>query len=64
MYLKSHLIDVDAIRCDDFDTYFRNRANAIYDLIENATGKKVAGRENVNTNSIDDVIIEEQEIFL
>lgn len=63
-YLESHLIDVDAIRCDDFDTYFKNRANAIYDLIENATGKKVAGRENVNTNSIDDVIIEEQEIFL
>lgn len=64
IYLESHLIDVDAIRCDDFDTYFRNRANAIYDLIENATGKKVAGRENVITNSIDDVIIEEQEIFL
>ena len=63
-YLESHLIDVNAIRCDDFDTYFKNRANAIYNLIENATGKKVAGRENVNTDLIDDVIVEEQEIFL
>ena len=24
-YLESHLIDVNAIRCDDFDTYFKNR---------------------------------------
>ena len=62
--MESHLIDVNAIRCDDFDTYFKNRANAIYNLIENATGKKVAGRENVNTDLIDDVIVEEQEIFL
>lgn len=63
-YLKSHLIDVDAIRSDDFATYFTNRAEAIYDLIEKATGKDVAGRENANAESVEDVIIEEQEIYL
>lgn len=63
-YLKSHLIDVDAIRNNDFATYFAKRANAIYDLIEKSTGKEVAGRENQNSNSVDDTIIEEQEIYL
>ena len=63
-YLESHLIDVEAIRSDNFDTYFQNRANAIYDLIEKATGKIVAGRENKEADSNDEVGDEEQEIFL
>lgn len=63
-YLESHLIDVEAIRSDNFDTYFQNRTNAIYDLIEMATGKTVAGRENKETDSNDEVGDEEQEIFL
>ena len=63
-YLESHLVDVDAIRNDDFDTYFTNRANAIYDLIEKATGKKVAGRDNANKDAAEDITLEEQEIFL
>lgn len=64
-YLKSHLIDVEAIRKDDFATYFTNRADAIYDLIEKATGKMVAGRENKDAYSNDeDAVIEEQEIYL
>lgn len=63
-YLESHLIDVEAIRRDDFDTYFQNRANAIYDLIKTATGKPVAGRENNDTDLNDEVVTEEQEIFL
>ena len=58
-YLKSHLIDVESIRSDNFDTYFQNRANAIYDLIEKATGKTVAGRENKDTDSNDEIVIEE-----
>lgn len=63
-YLKSHMIDVEAIRNNDFATYFAKRANAIYDLIEKSTGKEVAGRENQNSDSIDETIIEEQEIYL
>lgn len=63
-YLESHLIDVDAIRNDDFDTHFVNRANSIYDLIEKATGKEVAGRNNANANITEEVVTEEQEIFL
>lgn len=43
--LRSHQIDVEAIRSDDFDTYFDKRFNSLLDLIENATGKSVNGRE-------------------
>lgn len=43
--LLSHQIDVDAIRADNFDTYFENRFNALLNLIEGATGKPVSGRE-------------------
>ena len=43
--LLSHQIDVDAIRADNFDTYFENRFNALLNLIEDATGKPVSGRE-------------------
>lgn len=63
-YLKSHLIDVDAIRRDDFDTYFKKRAEAIYDLIENATGKEVAGRDITTLELNDETNIEEPEIFI
>ncbi len=63
-YLKSHLIDVDAIRRDDFDTYFKKRAEAIYDLIENATGKEVAGRDTTTLELNDETNIEEPEIFI
>ena len=64
--LESHLIDVDAIRRDDFDAYFKNRANALYNLIEKATGKAVAGRDEVISDLIEDNNdnIEEIEIFL
>lgn len=64
IYLKSHLIDVDSIRRDDFYTYFKKRAEAIYDLIENATRKAVAGRDTTTLESNDDTSIEEQEIFI
>ena len=39
------MIDVDAIRADDFETYFFKRRNALLDLVEQATGKSVAGRD-------------------
>ena len=43
--LASHQIDVNAIRADDFDTYFIKRQQSLLDLIEKATGKEVSGRE-------------------
>jgi hypothetical protein len=49
-YLASHQIDVDAIRQDDFATYFENRRQALLTLIETVTGKPVAGREEKITN--------------
>ncbi len=45
LYLASHQIDVEAIRHDDFATYFEKRKQALLDLIEKATGKPVSGRE-------------------
>lgn len=49
-YLQSHQIDVEAIRSDDFDTYFEKRRQALLDLIEKATGKPVSGRDELTTN--------------
>ena len=43
-YLSSHQIDVEAIRNDDFYTYFEKRKQALLDLVERATGKPVSGR--------------------
>jgi len=64
-FLASHLINVDAIRNDDFDTYFKERANSLYDLIENATGKPIAGREDSNVDNIDDIVTDtEEEIYI
>lgn len=48
IYLASHQIDVEAIRNDDFDTYFKGRRDALLDLIEQATGKPISGRDDFN----------------
>lgn len=45
-WLASHQIDVDAIRANDFDTYFSKRQEALLNLIELATGKEISGRED------------------
>lgn len=45
LYIASHQIDVEAIRKDDFDTYFEKRRQALLNLIEKATGKPIAGRD-------------------
>jgi hypothetical protein len=50
--LASHLIDVSAIRADDFDTYFIQRAKMIVGLIEGAMGKPVSGKETDETVSV------------
>jgi len=47
--IESHLIDYNALVANDFDTYFVDRAKKLLDLIENATGKKIADRNAENT---------------
>jgi len=48
-HLKTHLIDIVAVRHDDFDGFIVNRAKALLDLIQSATGKAVAGRDSEET---------------
>jgi hypothetical protein len=43
--LVTHVIDVYAIRSDNFELYFENRRQRLLDLIEHATGKSVSGRD-------------------
>lgn len=40
--LKSHMIDPDALFSDNFEHFFEHREEALIDLIEMATGKRVA----------------------
>ena len=47
----------------NFETYFEKRENAIFDLIEKATGKEVAGR-NKKLENVDDSMFDEEELFL
>lgn len=44
--LGSHRIDPVAVRQDDFHGFFRLRAMALLDLIEEATGKPMSGRDS------------------
>lgn len=38
-YLRSHLIDPDTLRVDDFDSFIADRQKRLLRLIEHATGK-------------------------
>ena len=44
--LSSQCIDIDAIRNDDFETYYRKRKACLISLIEQATGNPVTGKED------------------
>lgn len=48
-FLASHIIPVTQLRADDFDGFIRLRAVALLDLIEQATGKAVPGRDSEET---------------
>jgi hypothetical protein len=37
--LKTHLIDVDAIRSDNFEDFFEKRKQALYKKIQRAMGQ-------------------------
>jgi hypothetical protein len=49
-FLVSHVIPVTELRADDFDGFIRRRASALLGLIEDATGKAVAGRDSEETS--------------
>ena len=63
--LTSHVIDMDAIKSDDFQTFFSKRREALLQRIENATGKKIlreTDQEIVKTlKEEEDLWIEEEE---
>lgn len=42
-FIRSHCVDAEALRKDDFDTFFKERAFSLCKLIEKATGKSVQG---------------------
>lgn len=48
-FLTSHVIPVQALRSDDFDTFVRQRAAALLKLIEQAMGKAITGRDSEET---------------
>lgn len=48
-FLSSHVIPVQALRSDDFNTFIRQRASALLKLIEQAMGKAIAGRDSEET---------------
>lgn len=43
-FISSHSINVDSLRSDDFDTFYKERADSLCELIEDATGKSVDGK--------------------
>ena len=45
-YLESHYLDVSCCRNDDFERFIICRAKKLLDIIENATGKVISGRDS------------------
>ena len=45
-YLESHMLDVSAMRNDDFNSHILKRAKRLLDAIENAIGKTISGRDS------------------
>lgn len=50
-YVKSHLLDVQCCRSDNFDSFIIQRAIKLLDAIEAATGKPVSGRDSADVIS-------------
>lgn len=48
-FLQTHVIPVDSLRSDDFHEFICQRAKALLELIETATGKQIAGRDSQET---------------
>ena len=45
-YLQSHLINPVFLMNNDFDSFIASRAGCLLDAVENATGKKILGRDS------------------
>lgn len=45
-YLKTHLLNVDAMKTDDFDAFIIERAKKLLDAISKATGNPIDGRDS------------------
>lgn len=58
--LSSHLIDVDAIRSDDFLSFFKTRMSALIEKIEGAMGKPVL-RDKIDFSAVPEIQIGEEE---
>jgi hypothetical protein len=54
--LNSHVINYEAMKLNDFETFFNLRYNALLDRIEKAMGKQI-NRDNTldNTINLDDI---------
>ena len=52
-FLRSHLIDPELLRADDFEGFYRARQAALLGLIEEATGQSVYGGEATNEPEVD-----------
>lgn len=44
--LRTHLVDPDLLRCNEFDQFILARAGRLLDLVEEAMGKAVSGRDS------------------
>ena len=47
--IESHLINYEALKANDFDTYFIDRAKKLLLLVEKAMGKTVSDKNSENT---------------
>lgn len=57
--LSSHAIDVDKIRSDDFEGFYRNRKEALLTRIEKATGKRIVRQDVASEDDeVDDYEVE------
>ena len=52
-FLRTHLIEPDLLRANDFEGFYRARQAALLGLIEEATGQSVYGGDATNEPEID-----------
>ena len=48
-YIRTHWIDDECMRADDFDNHIINRAKMLLSAIENAIGKSISGKDSQET---------------
>jgi hypothetical protein len=58
--LQSHLVPADALRRDDFDGFYRARSAMLFNLIESAMGKPIAGDGSFQRESVDLALIDDE----